>query len=269
MTKPIKIVISTPAGNSAREFLGRHPGLQCPSLRKVQYLLDSPRRSAHVGVCRCRGGRPYFVKQDSWSPQVEEMWDEQTGLISEGSSLLNRSDMLHPILHARLSRSARKDRWIRVYPCYPFNLSELLTTGVGSCLTLKDALAILRQIANSAAALEIGEWIHRDIKPSNVMIDLPGMSQNNFQLRLSRRSLSEVRTVLTEMYDWSRGTVGWGAPESMWERATELSSVFGLGRVAFALISRKPFLQYVGDYWDLDEVEWPDKEDKEDIWLSI
>ncbi|PYQ11760.1 MAG: hypothetical protein DMF80_20775, partial [Acidobacteria bacterium] len=120
----------------------------------------------------------------------------------------------------------------------------------GGPLSLHDAVAVLRQIAEGLAVAHANGVVHRDLKPENVMLTADGRSKI-LDFGLARQNLgqawpapiSQVDTVATRPSDGTHegtilGTVGYMSPEQASGRSAELrSDQFALGLIAYEMLT--------------------------------
>lgn len=106
-------------------------------------------------------------------------------------------------------------------------------------VSVRQALWIVRQVAEALHALHRRGWLHGDVKPQNVMLSTDGhatLIDLGFALRQSEAMLTELRTV--------RGTLNYVAPETMTSAycSDERSDIYSLGITLFELLTgRIPF----------------------------
>jgi serine/threonine-protein kinase len=103
-------------------------------------------------------------------------------------------------------------------------------------LSLQEATRIVAQVAEALDAAHAADVLHCDVKPSNVILDERGIAKlADFGVARAARGQAEVELL---------GTPRYIAPERIEGKPpTPASDVYGLGLVAFELISGRPPLE--------------------------
>ena len=170
------------------------------------------------------------ILHDDGSPHAHERFERETAVLA---------DLTHPAIvrHVAHGRTERGQLFLAMEWLEGATLSAILKRGG---LAARDAVELVRRVAEGLGSAHARGFVHRDVKPSNILL----VSDDVRRVKLVDFGVAHVTMAATDMTRTGvmLGTPGYMAPEqARGDRGIDArADVFSLGCVLFECLAGRP-----------------------------
>jgi serine/threonine protein kinase len=191
-------------------------------------IIEGGQASLARGVDR-QTGQPVVIKQLRAEPGQSNYTEELARFQRAGQTRIG-----HPAVVDPLEMVEEDNEWYIIFPFIDGPHLEAYVASRGGKLSVKQAVAITRQVAEALVAIHAQKIIHRDLKPANLLID-----EDDHCHIIDLGICKNLRENTITQGDGLLGSLFWMTPEQIAQSGNEdyRTDLYALGAIMYFMLT--------------------------------